>query len=69
VDIDPFILSLAGDRALAMGIIVGGIVLAMLSNTIAKGVYFSVLAPSSRRAALVRYVSWGILHLPFVFLF
>jgi len=69
VDIDPFILSLAGDRELAQGIIVGGIVLAMLSNTIAKGAYFSVLAPSSRRAALVRYVAWGILHLPIVFLF
>jgi uncharacterized membrane protein (DUF4010 family) len=69
VDIDPFILSLVGDRELAMGIIVGGIILAMLSNTLAKGIYFSVLVPSSRRAALLRYAGWAVVHLPFVFLF
>jgi len=69
VDIDPFILSLVADRELAIRVIVSGILLAMLSNTLAKGVYFSVLVPASRRATLLRYGSWAVLHLPFVFLF
>jgi uncharacterized membrane protein (DUF4010 family) len=69
VDIDPFILSLAGDRDLAARVIVSGIILAMLSNTLAKGVYFSILVPASRRATLLRYVGWAVAHLPFVFLF
>lgn len=69
VDIDPFILSLVGDRELAVRIIVSGILLAMLSNTLAKGLYFAGLAPVGRRAALLRYGLWAIAHLPFVFLF
>jgi uncharacterized membrane protein (DUF4010 family) len=69
VDIDPFILSLVADRELAARVIVSGIILAMLSNTLAKGVYFSVLVPASRRAALLRYGGWAVAHLPFVFLF
>ncbi len=69
VDIDPFILSLVGDRGLAVGVIVSGILLAMMSNTIAKGFYFSGLVPSGRRATLLRYGLWAAAHLPFVFLF
>ncbi len=69
VDIDPFILSLVKERELAVRVIVSGILLAMLSNTVAKGLYFSGLVPASRRATLLRYSGWAIAHLPFVFLF
>jgi uncharacterized membrane protein (DUF4010 family) len=68
VDIDPFILSLVGDRELVARTIVSGILLAMMSNTFAKGVYFSLLVPTSRRAALLRYGTWTVAHLPLVFL-
>ena len=68
VDIDPFILSLVQDTGMTQQIVSGAILLAMMSNTLAKGVYFGVLVPSARISTAWRYLLWAILHLPFIFL-
>ncbi len=67
IDIDPFILSMIGDSGTAASLVTAAIVVAMMSNTIAKGVYFTVLAKSVRRDTLIRYGIWATLHLPLVF--
>lgn len=67
VDIDPFILSVSRASTLD-GTLLTAIVLAMLSNTVAKGIYFGTLATPVRRQAFVRYGAWAALHLPLAFL-
>ena len=68
-DIDPFILSLAHNPAGGLHLAVSAVVLAMMSNTVMKGIYFAVLAKQSRRSTLVRYGIWAVLHLPLIFIF
>lgn len=68
VDIDPFILSVSRSSVLDSTLI-SAIILAMLSNTIAKGLYFGTLAAPVRKQAFLRYGVWALLHLPFAFLF
>jgi uncharacterized membrane protein (DUF4010 family) len=68
VDVDPFILSLIQGTGSGLQIVVSAIVLATMSNTVAKGMYFSVLAPAARQRAVWRYALWAVLHLPLVFL-
>jgi uncharacterized membrane protein (DUF4010 family) len=67
VDIDPFILS-AVRNAQVEKIVVAAILMAMLSNTVAKGLYFGAQAKPMRRQALLRYSGWALLHLPAAFL-
>ncbi|MCB9495656.1 MAG: MgtC/SapB family protein [Fibrobacteria bacterium] len=67
VDIDPFILSVSHAATLDP-LLVSAILLAMLSNTIAKGVYFGSLAAPVRRQAFLRYGLWALLHLPLALL-
>ncbi|MBN1446886.1 MAG: MgtC/SapB family protein [Bacteroidetes bacterium] len=67
VDIDPFILSLVQDGAQISSFVMP-IMLAMMSNTIAKGIYFSILASRLRREAAWRYGLWALLHIPLVLL-
>ena len=67
VDIDPFTLSVARASALDLTL-VAAIILAMLSNTVAKGVYFGTLAAPVRKQAFLRYGIWALLHLPIAFL-
>jgi uncharacterized membrane protein (DUF4010 family) len=66
VDVDPYVLSMLQSADVQIGLVTSAIILATMSNTLAKGVYFSSLASSVRREALLRYVAWGALHLPFV---
>lgn len=67
-DIDPFILSLVhGSDALSQ-IVAPAIIMAMMSNTIAKGVYFGVLSPSTRKETARTYAVWALLHVPLVFI-
>jgi len=63
-DVDPFILSLllAGQAELA--VITAAILFALMSNTVAKGVYFGVLAREVRRGTAWRYLVWALLHIP-----
>jgi uncharacterized membrane protein (DUF4010 family) len=67
VDIDPFILSLVRDTAYS-SLIAMAILIAMMSNTLAKGSYFAVLAKARRRDAIWRYGLWAMLHGPLLFL-
>ena len=68
VDIDPFILSLVQSNPAPARLLVSAILVAMMVNTLAKGVYFSTLASSVRRPALLRFALWAALHLPLAFL-
>lgn len=63
VDIDPFILSVARNSAVDK-ILIAAILMAMLSNTVAKGAYFGTLAKPVRKQAFVRYGLWALLHIP-----
>ena len=66
-DVDPFILSLLRETDVAPAVISAAIILATMSNTIAKGFYFGTLASSVRRPTAVRYAAWALLHLVVVF--
>jgi len=63
VDIDPFILSVARGTGVEK-ILITAILMAMLSNTVAKGVYFGSLAAPVRKQAFLRYGVWALLHIP-----
>jgi len=63
-DIDPFILSLIGGSAPYQAVVVPAILIAMMSNTLFKGIYFGVLVPGRRWEAILRYTIWGVLHIP-----
>lgn len=63
-DIDPFILSLIQSEGISL--ITAGILIAMMSNTLVKGIYFTTLVPVGRKETLVRYGAWGLLHLPLI---
>ncbi|MCX6997689.1 MAG: DUF4010 domain-containing protein [Kiritimatiellaeota bacterium] len=64
VDVDPFILSLAQDPGGGTPLVLQAILVAVLSNTLVKGVYFSAQARTLWRGALLRYALWGLLHVP-----
>jgi hypothetical protein len=49
-------------------ILIIAILMAMLSNTVAKGFYFGMQARPVRRQAFLRYFGWALLHLPVAFL-
>ena len=66
-DIDPFILSLAQQPGELVKLNIAAILLAILSNTLIKGVYFGGLVKEERRNAFLRYGIWAALHAPFVF--
>lgn len=64
VDVDPFTLSLAQHQVVSSPLTMQLILVALMSNTLMKGVYFSVLAQPIRRSALLRYLLWVVAHLP-----
>jgi uncharacterized membrane protein (DUF4010 family) len=68
VDVDPFILSLARAAAFVAPIMVKAMLVAVMSNTLFKGIYFAALAPGERVQTAWRYGVWAILHLPFLWL-
>ncbi len=65
-DIDPYVLSLVRGSTVVEPILVSAIIVAMMSNTIVKGVYFGTLAKPARKEAFVRYAIWALLHLPLI---
>jgi uncharacterized membrane protein (DUF4010 family) len=67
-DIDPFILSLVNSVQNIEPVIVSAIILAMMSNTVIKAVYFTVLAKQEKKTAYLRYGIWVLLHIPLIFL-
>ena len=66
-DIDPFILSLIERVEQYHLIVVTAVIVAMMSNTLVKGIYFGFLAKSGRMATAWRFAAWTLLHLPIIF--
>ena len=62
VDVDPFVLSVA-QKPHSVALAAAAIVVAVMVNTLVKGVYFAVLSRTGRLAALTRYGIWAALHL------
>ena len=65
-DVDPFILSLIQSPGAATSMVAGGVILAVMSNTVAKGFYFGWYAPAVRKETAWRYGLWALLHIPLV---
>jgi len=65
-DIDPFILSIARPGDTPAAVAVSAMVVAMMSNTIAKGTYFGFLVRSEWKETAWRYGLWAALHIPLV---
>ncbi len=68
IDVDPYILSIsrgAGFSQLSQAIT--AIVIAAMSNTIFKGMYFSIQAGRGAGPIMLRFGVWALLHLPFCF--
>ena len=68
-DIDPFILSLIRGTIPVENIIISSIIIAMMSNTIVKGIYFVFFSKQNSKQIMWRYLLWALLHIPFAFLF
>ena len=66
-DIDPFILSLIKKSEPVQAIIVSAIIVAMMSNTIIKAVYFAVQAKQEKKRTYLLYGIWALLHIPVIF--
>ena len=67
VDVDPFVLS-AVQGALSGRLMIQAILMALLVNTIAKGLYFMVLSGRNRTAVLWRYGVLAFCHIPLMLL-
>jgi uncharacterized membrane protein (DUF4010 family) len=63
-DIDPFILSVLHPSESMVRFVGSAILIAMMSNTIAKAVYFAVLVPGARKETFIRFGVWATLHIP-----
>ncbi len=68
-DIDPFILSLIRGTIPVENIVISAIIIAMMSNTIIKGIYFVFFSKQESKQVLWRYLLWAAIHIPFAFLF
>jgi uncharacterized membrane protein (DUF4010 family) len=68
-DIDPFILSLIRGTIPVENIIITSIVIAMMSNTIVKGIYFVFFSKQESKQVMWRYILWALFHIPFAFIF
>jgi uncharacterized membrane protein (DUF4010 family) len=66
IDVDPFIVSLIKGAEASMAVAASGILIAMMSNTLAKGFYFGVLAKTVRKETGWRYAVWALLHVPLI---
>lgn len=60
VDVDPFVLSIA--QGATMRFAVSAILVAVMVNTLAKGVYFTVTSRSNPKVVLTRYGIWVAFH-------
>ena len=65
-DIDPFILSLVHQTFSVERVFVSAIIIAAMSNTIVKGIYFAVISKQLQRPTLIRYGIWAALHIPLI---
>jgi uncharacterized membrane protein (DUF4010 family) len=63
-DIDPFLLSLVQGANDQIPLLVQAMILATMSNTLAKGLYFGFLVKEERVHTALRFGLWAALHLP-----
>jgi uncharacterized membrane protein (DUF4010 family) len=63
-DITPFVLSVVHGADATARVLTSAIIISLMSNTVAKGVYFYTLAPSIRKETLWTYGIWALLHVP-----
>lgn len=65
-DIDPFILSLIQGSDGAIQIFTSAIILAMMSNTIAKAIYFWTLSSGTRKETALKFSIFALAHIPLI---
>jgi uncharacterized membrane protein (DUF4010 family) len=65
-DVDPFILSMVQHSATPESITISAIIIAMMSNTVIKGIYFGILAKRVQKDTFLRYGVLALLHLPII---
>lgn len=65
-DIDPFILSLISSSNFGINILISAILIAMMSNTIMKGIYFSYLSADARKESIYRFGFLTFSHIPLI---
>jgi len=68
-DIDPFILSLVRGTIPIESVIISSIIIAMMSNTIVKGIYFIFFSKQNSKQVIWRYMFWSIIHIPLTLLY
>ena len=67
-DVDPFILSLIQGTQIDIPLITSAIIIAAMSNTIIKGIYFGYFAPTLRLKTAERFGILAMAHIPLLFL-
>jgi len=67
-DIDPFIVSVISKQVPVETIIGSAIIIAMMSNTIVKGIYFGYLAKGLRKQVIVYFSLWAAIHAILIFI-
>lgn len=67
VDVDPFILSLV-QGTLSDRLMIQALLLAVMVNTLAKGIYFSALSRGNWVQSMWRYILWAACHVPLMWL-
>ena len=67
-DIDPFILSIIHSGKIEIHIITSAIIIAMMSNTIIKGIYFAYLVPSAQFKTFQKFGILALIHIPLLFI-
>jgi uncharacterized membrane protein (DUF4010 family) len=67
VDVDPFVLS-ATQGALSGRLMIQAVLVALLVNTMAKGIYFVLLSGRNRAAVLWRYGILACCHIPLMWI-
>jgi uncharacterized membrane protein (DUF4010 family) len=65
-DVTPFIVSVIQGADGTMRVLTTAIIISMMSNTIARGIYFAYLVPAKRRETLSIFAVWAFLHLPLI---
>lgn len=67
-NIDPFIFSIVHSTGFDAKLVSSAIIVAMLSNTIIKGIYFGYFVPTLRKKTFQRFGILALAHIPLLFL-
>lgn len=67
IDVDPFVLSLV-QGSLSGRLMLQALLLAVMVNTLAKGIYFTVLSRGNRIQSMWRFIVWAACHVPLMWM-